>query len=87
MIYDLLVKGPRFWVESVPTGDGHVQEQIYRRADHQVRAEGTRSWVVGERAVSQAGGQRDATFYMTRDLAYTLLCDPGTRTSKGDPDQ
>src|SRR5438105_5170597 len=26
---------PRFWIESVSSGDEHAQEQIYRRADHQ----------------------------------------------------
>src|ERR1700735_1824571 len=48
---------PRFWVESVPTGDGHAQEQIYRRADHQ-GAEGTRGRAVGQRCVPEARHQR-----------------------------
>jgi transposase InsO family protein len=47
------LNSPRFWVESVPTGDGHAQEQIYRRADHQ-GAEGTRGRVVGWRFVPEA---------------------------------
>ena len=41
----------------VRTGDGHAQEQIYRRADHQ-GAEGTRGRAVGQRCVPEARHQR-----------------------------
>lgn len=45
-------------------GDGHAQEQIYRRADHQ-DFEGARGWIAAAE-LCRKHGISDATFYKWR---------------------